>query len=103
MSSTPKLGGMSFTAIAEGQAQPQGHGPSKARKQTANGKVSKPVHANEVIKMTVKLTRADWERLQDLKKSHRHGFQRVAISGINMFLEQLGQPPLQMPALGEGE
>lgn len=54
--------------------------------------------ADEVVRQTVKLTRRDWERMLDLRKTHRIAFQRAAIAGLNHVLAELGQPPLDMPA-----
>lgn len=54
-----------------------------------------PALTDETVKMTVKLSRADWERISELRLSHRLPFQRVAIAGLNLFLKEMGQRPLQ--------
>jgi hypothetical protein len=59
---------------------------------------SRPAAAtNEQVKMTVTLTRQDWERIGEFRLSHRINFQQAAITGLNLFLKEMGQPPLQTP------
>ena len=67
----------------------------KALAQTDANDPPSPALSNETVKMTVKLTRADWERLVELRLSHRLPFQRVVVAGLNLFLKDIGQPPLQ--------
>lgn len=52
---------------------------------------------NEQVKMTVVLTRQDWERMGEFRLSHRIYFQQAVIRGLNLFLAEMGQPPLQTP------
>lgn len=110
-----KLGGISFDSMVS--KQQAGAAPASAvasdsppatapvaprRQRSAPAPVASAV---EEIKMTVKLSRRDWERMQELKKTHRLGFQRAAVGGLNRLLAELGQQPLDMPGdkIAQGE
>ncbi|HEY2396815.1 MAG TPA: hypothetical protein VGH81_12695 [Rudaea sp.] len=75
--------------------RPAGKSRKKALDQADASSPPSPALSNETVKMTVKLTRADWERIAELRLSHRLPFQRVAIAGLNLFLKEMGQRPLQ--------
>ena len=77
--------------------RPAGKSRKKALDQTDANSSPSPALTNETVKMTVKLTRSDWERIAELRLSHRLPFQRVAIAGLNLFLREMGQSPLQTP------
>lgn len=68
-------------------------------KPKAKGKraLARPSATNEQVKMTVTLTRQDWERVGEFRLSHRINFQQAVITGLNLFLKEMGQPPLQTP------
>lgn len=73
---------------APGQGKPK----AKAKRPPA-----RPAATNEQVKMTVVLTRQDWERIGEFRLSHRIYFQQAVITGLNLFLKEMGQPPLQTP------
>ena len=101
--STTKLGSFSDLTLRKPDEVPGApaakRAAGKSRKKTARSSGAdvspSPALSDETVKMTVKLTRSDWERLVELRLSHRLPFQRVVIAGLNMFLDELGQPPLQ--------
>ena len=99
--STSKLGSFSALTVKR-PGEPAKHAPSTPAKAKAKAKsATSPAPTNETVKMTVKLTRADWERIGELRLSHRLPFQQVAIAGLNLFLQEMGQPPLQTPEAGD--
>jgi hypothetical protein len=102
--STTKLG--SFGALTvkktgdapkEAAASPSPASDQEKPKARAKRAPARPAATNEQVKMTVKLTRQDWERIGEFRLSHRIYFQQAVITGLNLFLKEMGQPPLQTP------
>ena len=95
--STSKLGSFGDLTVKKAVDTPK---PAAAAPAKAKAKAKSATHraaTDETVKMTVKLTRADWERIGELRLSHRLLFQQVVIAGLNLFLKEIGQPPLQTP------
>jgi hypothetical protein len=80
------------TATPPSPAPDQDKPKAKAKRTPA-----RPAATNEQVKMTVTLTRQDWERIGEFRLSHRIYFQQAVITGLNLFLKEMGQPPLQTP------
>ena len=95
--STSKLGSFGALTVKKTIDAPEQAVATPAKAKVKAKSATPPAATNETVKMTVKLTRADWERIGELRLSHRLPFQQVAIAGLNLFLKEMGQPPLQTP------
>ena len=99
--STSKLGSFGALTVKKTVDAPPKAAATPAKAKDRAKSATPPAPTNETVKMTVKLTRADWERIGELRLSHRLPFQQVAIAGLNLFLKEMGQPPLQTPEAGD--
>lgn len=102
--STSKLGSFSALTVKktadapkEAAAPPSPTSEQEKPKAKAKRAPTRPAATNETVKMTVTLTRQDWERIGEFRLSHRLYFQQAVITGLNLFLKEMGQPPLQTP------
>lgn len=71
-------------AVAETAAEPVEQAAMPERKKTRG--------AGDTVSMTVRLSRADWERLHQLAVSERTSIQRLAIDGFSKVFAEKGLP-----------
>ena len=98
--STSKLGSFGALTVKKTVDTPEKTASAPTKAKGRRKSATSPAATNEMVAMTVKLTRADWERIGELRLTHRLPFQKVVIAGLNLFLQEMGQPPLQTPESG---
>ena len=98
--STSKLGSFGALTVKRTVDSPEKAATTPTKAKARAKSATSPAPTNEMVAMTVKLTRADWERIGELRLSHRLSFQKVVVAGLNLFLKEMGQPPLQTPEAG---
>lgn len=77
---TPQAAASTAEALTPAQATEPAQGPKKSRGQ------------GETVSMTVRLSRADWERLHQLAVSEGTSIQRLAVEGFSKVFAEKGLP-----------
>lgn len=95
MSTKPTTGLAAFTRKPSTQAEVTPAAPVAAA--TPTGALPKPRQRGrgETVSLTVRLTRADWERVHQLAVSEGTSIQQLALAGFSRVFAEKGLPVLQ--------